>query len=140
KQAPRYDESKECDVCAAGEEWHYRYESRAQNRLIRYYTTNKCRSCPLQAKGPKNARGRRITRWVDEKFLEDMARRVRARPELMRRRQQLSEPTFGTIKRAMNQGYFLMRGLNKRGARISLTVLSYTLKHLMPTPHTTKTL
>src|SRR5256885_15607869 len=25
-------------------------------------------------------RGRRITRWVDEKLLEDMARRVRARP------------------------------------------------------------
>ena len=78
-----------------------------------------------------NQRGRRITRWVDEKFLEDMACRVRARPELMRRRQQLSEPPFGTIKRAMGQGYFLMRGLNKVGAETSLTVLSYNLKRVI---------
>jgi hypothetical protein len=60
-----------------------------------------------------------------------MARRVRARPEMMRRRQQLSEPPFGTIKRAMNQGYFLMRGLNQVGAEMSLTVLSYNLKRVI---------
>ena len=68
---------------------------------------------------------------MDEKFLEDMARRVRARPEVMRRRQQLSEPPFGTIKRAMNQGYFLTRGLSKVGAEMSLTVLSYNIKRVM---------
>ena len=67
----------------------------------------------------------------DEKLLEDMARRVRARPELMRRRQQLSEPPFGTIKRALNQGYFLTRGLSKVGAEMSLTVLSYNLKRVI---------
>jgi hypothetical protein len=60
-----------------------------------------------------------------------MARRVRARPEMMRRRRQLSEPPFGTIKRAMNQGYFLMRGLNQVGAEMSLTVLSYNLKRVI---------
>ena len=65
---------------------------------------------------------------MDEKFMDEMARRVRARPDLLRRRQQLSEPPFGTIKRAMNQGYFLMRGLDKVGAEMSLTVLSYNLK------------
>ena len=63
--------------------------------------------------------------------MEDMARRVRARPELMRRRQQLSEPPFGTIKRGMNQGYFLTRGLNKVGGEMSLTVLSYNLKRVI---------
>jgi transposase len=103
-------------------------ESFEQNRQIRYYTTGKCLACPLKAQCTTNARGRRITRWVDEKLLEDMARRVRARPELLRRRQQLSEPPFGTIKRAMNQGYFLLKGLDKVGAEMSLTVLSYNLK------------
>lgn|GEM_PF-4974964 len=34
----------------------------------------------------------------------------------MRQRQQLSEPPFGTIKRAMGQGYFLMKGLNTHSA------------------------
>jgi transposase len=128
KQDFSYDEAKDCYRCPAGAELTYRYQSFEQGRLIRYYTTSKCLTCPLKEKCTTNARGRRITRWVDEKFLDDMARRMRARPELMRRRQQLSEPPFGTIKRAMNQGYFLMRGLDKVGAEMSLTVLSYNLK------------
>ena len=131
KQDFSYEEEKDCYRCPAGEELTYRYESFEQNRQIRYYTTSKCRDCPLKARCTTNQRGRRITRWVDEKFLEDMARRVRARPELMRRRQQLSEAPFGTIKRAMGHSYFLMRGLNKVGAEMSLTVLSYNLKRVI---------
>src|SRR5882724_2121707 len=131
KQDFVYHEAKDCYRCPQGEELTYRYESFEQNRLIRYYTTGKCRDCPLKSKCTTNSRGRRITRWVDEKLLEDMARRVRARPEVMRRRQQLSEPPFGTIKRAMGHGYFLMRGLNKVGAEMCLTVLSYNLKRVI---------
>jgi hypothetical protein len=131
KQDFVYDEAQDCYRCPAGAELTFRYESFEQNRQIRYYTTSKCLNCPLKAQCTTNARGRRITRWVDEKLLEDMARRVRARPELLRRRQQLSEPPFGTIKRAMGQGYFLMKGLNKVGAEMSLTVLSYNLKRVI---------
>src|SRR6266446_3797207 len=131
KQDFVYEEAKDCYRCPAGEELTYRYESFEQNRLIRYYTTSKCRDCPLKARCTTNQRGRRISRWVDEKLLEDMARRVRARPEVMRRRQQLSEPPFGTIKRAMGHGYFLMRGLNKVGAEMSLTILSYNIKRVI---------
>ena len=128
KQDFTYDAAKDCYVCPAKAELHYRYESFEQGRQIRYYTTRQCLTCPLKSKCTTNARGRRITRWVDEKLLDDMARRVRARPEVMRRRQQLSEPPFGTIKRAMNQGYFLMKGLDKVSAEMSLTILSYNLK------------
>ena len=131
KQDFVYDEAKDCYRCPQGEELTYRYESFEQNRLIRYYVTPKCRDCPLKARCTTNQRGRRITRWVDEKLLEEMARRVRARPEMMRRRQQLSEPPFGTIKRAMGHGYFLMKGLNKVGAEMSLTVLSYNIKRVI---------
>ena len=131
KQDFVYDDEKDCYRCRAGEELTYRYQSFEQGRQIRYYTTSKCLTCPIKSKCTTNQRGRRITRWVDEKLLEDMARRVRARPQVMRRRQQLSEPPFGTIKRAMNQGYFLMRGLNKVGAEMSLTVLSYNLKRVI---------
>jgi transposase len=131
KQDFIYDEAKDCYRCPAGAELTFRYESFEHNRQIRYYTTSKCSGCPLKSKCTTNQRGRRISRWVDEKLLEDMARRVRARPELMRRRQQLSEPPFGTIKRAMGHSYFLMRGLHKVGAEMSLTVLSYNLKRVI---------
>jgi hypothetical protein len=131
KQDFVYDDAKDCYRCPQGEELTYRYESFELNRQIRYYATPRCRDCPIKARCTTNQRGRRITRWVDEKLLEDMARRVRARPEVMRRRQQLSEPPFGTIKRAMGHGYFLMKGLNKVGAEMSLTVLSYNLKRVI---------
>jgi transposase len=131
KQDFSYDEEKDCYGCPQGEELTYRYESFEQNRLIRYYTTSKCLTCPIKHRCTTNQRGRRITRWVDEKLLEEMARRVRARPEVMRRRQQLSEPPFGTIKRAMGHGYFLMKGLNKVGAEMSLTILSYNIKRVI---------
>jgi len=131
KQDFVYEEAKDCYRCPAGAELTYRYESFELNRQIRYYATPKCAGCPIRSKCTTNKRGRRISRWVDEKLLEDMARRVRARPEMMRRRQQLSEPPFGTIKRAMGQGYFLMRGLHKVGAEMSLTVLSYNLKRVV---------
>src|SRR5438034_7428914 len=131
KQDFVYDEAKDCYLCPAGEELTYRYESFEQGRQIRYYTTSKCLTCPIKHRCTTNQRGRRITRWVREKLLEEMARRVRARPEVMRRRQQLSEPPFGTIKRAMGHGYFLMRGLNKVSAEMSLTVLSYNLKRVI---------
>jgi transposase len=131
KQDFSYDAAKDCYRCPAGAELQFRYESFEHNRQIRYYTTSKCLDCPIKAQCTTNQRGRRISRWVDEKLLEDMARRVRARPELLRRRQQLSEPPFGTIKRAMGQGYFLLKGLNKVGAEMSLTVLSYNIKRVI---------
>src|SRR5437868_1251845 len=131
KQDFSYEEERDSYRCPAGAELTYRYQSFEQGRQIRYYTTSQCRDCLLKASCTTNSRGRRITRWVDEKLLEDMARRVRARPEVMRRRQQLSEPPFGTIKRAMGHGYFLMKGLNKVGAEMSLTILSYNIKRVI---------
>lgn len=45
-----------------------------------------------------------------------MASRLKARPELLDRRRETVEYPFGSIKQRMNQGAFLMRGLdNVRG-------------------------
>jgi hypothetical protein len=60
-----------------------------------------------------------------------MAERLRGSPEKMRLRGSLVEHPFGTMKRGMNQGYFLMKGLAKVGTEISLTVLSYNIKRVL---------
>ena len=46
-------------------------------------------------------------------------------------RQWLSEHPFGPIKRSMNQGYLLLRGLDKVAAEVSLTVLAYNIKRVI---------
>lgn len=127
-----YDPQKDCYRCPAGKELSYRSEMVEQDRLVRSYETFGCKSCELKSKCSINKKGRRrITRWVDEAILEAMARRVAEHPEKVELRKCLAEHPFGTIKRAMNQGYFLMRGLTKVGAETSLTILAYNLKRVI---------
>src|SRR5260370_30671381 len=49
--------SKDCYRCPAGAELTFRYESFELGRQIRYYTTSKCRGCPLRSKCTTNQRG-----------------------------------------------------------------------------------
>ena len=131
KEDFRYDSQKDCYVCPAGKELTYKYDSLELGREIRYYSTNECRQCEIKAKCTRNKRVRRITRWVDEQILERMSERVRASPEKMKKRKELAEHPFGTMKRAMTSGYFLMRGIKKVAAEMSLTVLGYNIKRVI---------
>jgi hypothetical protein len=74
---------------------------------------------------------RSITRLAQEWALDDMERRIRLHPEKLKRRKELVEHPFGKMKRSMNQGYFLMRGLNKVKTEISLTVIAYNMKRVL---------
>ena len=46
-------------------------------------------------------------------------------------RQWLSEHPFGTMKRGFNQGYLLLKGLDKVRGEVSLSFLSYNMKRAM---------
>ena len=60
-----------------------------------------------------------------------MAERLRARPELVDRRRETVEHPFGSIKQWMNQGTFLMRGLDNVRGEFSLTALVYNLRRAL---------
>ena len=60
-----------------------------------------------------------------------MAQRLKARPDVLDQRRQTVEHPFGTIKQWMNQGAFLMRGLEKVRAEFSLTALVYNLRRAL---------
>ena len=127
----RYDSVRDIYRCPQGAELSFRFGTVEAGRPIRYYKTPACQTCAAKALCTTNKEGRRITRWVDEHLLEDMARRVAARPERMQQRREFVEHPFGTIKRAMNQGYFLLKGLVKVRGELSLTVLAYNLKRVL---------
>ena len=127
-----YEPQKDCYRCPAGKELSYRYQTLEHGRLMRSYAISGCKSCELRSGCSINKKGiRAIKRWVDEAILEAMARRIAEHPEKVELRKCLVEHPFGTIKRAMNQGYFLMRGLSKVGAETSLTILAYNLKRVI---------
>lgn len=64
-------------------------------------------------------------------MLDAVADRVRGNPQVIKQRKQIVEQPFGTMKRSMNQGYFLMHGLPKVRAEMSLTVPAYNLKRVL---------
>jgi transposase len=131
KERFHYDTDKDIYVCPAGEELRYRFGTKEKGRAIRYYSTSACGRCALKAQCTRNKRNRRITRWEYEDVLERMKQRVDQHPELMRQRKMIVEHPFGTIKRWMEQSYFLMRGKNKVSAEMSLTVLAYNLRRVI---------
>jgi hypothetical protein len=97
---------------------------------VRYYATSACVGCRVRSLCTTNTAGRRITRSEEEWILDDMERRNRMHPEKIKRRKEIVEHPFGTIKRSMNQGYFLMRGIQKVKTEMSLTVIAYNMKRV----------
>jgi transposase len=126
-----YDGATDTYQCPAGESLTFRFETVEVGRHIRYYATSACKAWALKQACTRSKEGRRITRWVDEHLLEEMAQRVGRRPEVMKRRKTLVEHPFGTMKRGWDAGYFLMRGLEKGRAEFSLTVLAYNLRRVL---------
>jgi transposase len=117
--------------CPAGETLTYRTTTVELGRTIKNYRTSACRRCALRPRCTRNQDGRKLTRWVDEHLLERMAQRLKRDRGLYAQRKALSEHPFGTMKRAMDQGYFLLKGLRKVRGEFSLTVLAYNLKRVM---------
>jgi len=136
----RYDPDQDRYRCPQGAELDFRFATVENGRAMRYYATTACRTCAARALCTSNKGGRRITRWADEHLLDEMAERVKAHPEIVGQRKALSEHPFGTLKRAMGQGYFLMKGLLKVNTEMSLTVLAYNLKRALSLLGVTKLL
>jgi transposase len=109
----------------------FRFATVELGRPLRYYATTACRACAIKARCTRNKEGRRMTRWVHEHILERMQKRVEANPAMMKRRKQIVEHPFGTIKYWHDQGYFLMKGLKKVRAEFSLSTLAYNLRRVM---------
>lgn len=124
-----YDAKRDVYKCPAGALLTYRTQDKQKQQKL--YATGACIGCSIKRQCTTRAQGRIIKRLTDEEVLDRMALRVRCHPEKLGLRKRLVEHPFGTMKRAMNQGYFLMKGKKKVAAEMSLTVLAYNIKRAM---------
>ena len=116
--------------CPAGKRLTYRFSTTERGRDIRYYIASDCKKCDLKKQCTRND-FRRLTRLNDEAVLDEMAARIRENPQKMSLRKTLAEHPFGTLKRAMNQGYFLLKGIQKVSTEMSLSVMAYNMKRAL---------
>lgn len=125
----RYDTDRDVYVCPAAQALSFQRTEQHDGRPMRIYANAAaCRDCPLAQRCHANKDGRYIRRPPEAALLEEMRLRVKKHPELMRLRQQIVEHPFGTIKRWMDQGYFLLRGRRKTRGEFALSALAYNLK------------
>jgi len=127
----RYDAERDLYVCPQGEELLFRRLNQEHGKQYKIYKTKACSGCPLRAQCTTSKYGRKISRWVHQEVLERLQARNRGRPDLLKQRKTLAEHPFGTIKGSMNQGGFLLKGINKVTIEFGLTVLAYNFKRVL---------
>jgi len=128
KERFTYDPAADAYHCPGGRLLDTRYRSVTRGHVsIQYSSPAACAACTIRARCT-GGRWRRINRWENEAVLERMARRLADRPGILNVRRETVEHPFGSIKQWMNQGAFLMRGLEKVRAEFSLTALAYNLR------------
>jgi transposase len=110
--------------CPAGEQLPKKTKS-TKNRLY-LYTTEACKGCRRKEQCTPGTQ-RWVSRHFEEDVLNEVADRTAANPLMMRRRKAMAEHPFGTLKRRMDGGRFLLRGLQKVKAEISLAATAYNL-------------
>ena len=126
----RYDPDQDVYICPAGETLSPNHEGKSRDlKKIDYSNPAACPACPLRSRCTTDRR--RVSRLENEAVLDRMAARLKARPEILDRRREIVEHPFGSIKQWMNQGAFLMKGLDNVRAEFSLTALVYNLRRAL---------
>ena len=127
----QYDAASDSFVCPARQRLHP-YSSSLLRGLNKINYTNKlaCDDCTIRSRCTAG-RFRTVSRLENEAVLDRMQARIARRPDILDRRRETVEHPFGSIKQWMNQGAFLMRGLQKVRAEFSLTALAYNLRRVL---------
>ncbi len=126
-----YDMGTDTFVCPAGNKLVFSYLDRAHQKNIRVYRTDECFSCEhFMTRCTTNKHGRTLWRWEHAEVLDELRERMLREPEKMALRKKLVEHPFGSMKRAFNQGYVLLKGLRKVKGEVGFTMLAYNMRRV----------
>lgn len=121
--------------CPAGHLLNYQSCREEAGKQIWNYRSSApvCAKCPLKKQClPSKTAYRVVTRWEHEEVLEaHLQRMAKDGKRKMRQRKGLCEHPFGTLKLMCGWTHFLVRGLDKVKAEMSLLVLSYNFKRVL---------
>jgi len=122
-----YDPQTNTYGCPAGAQLGLRRTRQEDGKLIyEYENAAACANCPLRSRCTPKER-RIVSRWEHENCLERVRSNLKAHPEKLAKRKELIEHCFGTVKWLLPGG-FLLKGLEKVQAEISLAHIAYNMK------------
>ncbi len=122
-----YDPGRDLYRCPAGAELKRRRRMEVGGKgVLNYDNPKACATCSLRTRCAASGH-RTVSRWEHEASLEQMAAAVAAHPETLAARGSLIEHCWGTMKWLLPGG-FLVRGLERVGAEVSLAHWAYNFK------------
>jgi F420-0:gamma-glutamyl ligase len=130
-----YNKEDDTYTCPQGEtlkttgSWHEKKDGNKVHYRFKKYRTTVCKECPVRHLCTAKADGRReIDRSEFAEAVEQNKQRYRENYELYRKRQEINEHIFGTIKRQWGFNHTNLRGLEKVNGEHSLIMLVYNIK------------
>ncbi|MFZ5953645.1 MAG: IS1182 family transposase [Candidatus Dependentiae bacterium] len=128
----KYHKDHDCYVCPCNNVLLFYEKRKAKKGGYNY--TYKCVdhvNCPFKNKCTTSKLGRYVNRWEHEDIINNMKESILEDKDKVKKRKAIVEHPFGTIKREMDQGYFLMRGKDKVNTEFALTSLVYNIKRVI---------
>lgn len=128
-----FDKTNDCYTCPQGEilttngRWH-------QDKTYRFkrYTTTACKTCPAKPECSKAICGKAIQRSEYQELVDNNKKRINENKELYRKRQQIVEHPYGTIKRQWGFSYILTKkGIDRASADVGFIMIAYNLRRII---------
>jgi transposase len=107
------------------------YEKRRQNRntyTVKNYRTRQCKGCPVKSLCTSYSGSRQIERSEYQEVVEENNNRVNANAALFKKRQQIVEHPFGTVKRGWGYSYTLLQSIKKVNGEWAIIFTMYNLR------------
>lgn len=127
----KYDKEKDIYLCPANQELKRVKHRKKDVKQIKYKNYKACEKCEYKDRCTTAKRGRTISRSKDQDFLDTVDARTQENMDKYLLRQMIVEHPYGTIKRAMDGGYYLCRGMESVVGETSLILLAYNFKRVL---------
>jgi len=125
--------TQDCYTCPQGEKlttngkWH-----KAKTYNFKRYTTKACKTCIVKPECSKAKCGKAIQRSEYQELVDNNKKRIAENKELYRKRQQIVEHPYGTIKRQWGFSYILTKkGINRASADVGFMMTAYNLRRII---------
>jgi hypothetical protein len=127
----KYDEGNDGYICPQGnllKAYNHRKEYAKEKDIRRYQNFEACSICPVKDKCSDNEKGRTIQDRPFQRVADEVDRRTEEFLDMYKKRKQMVEHPFGTIKRALGFSFFLTRRTENVRTESLLHFLVYNMK------------
>lgn len=127
-----YDKQNDYYLCPQGQKltssgtWYQHHPYKTKQ-----FKTKACLDCPVKSLCTTSPKGRLIERSENIESTQRNRDAIERNKELYRRRQEIVEHPFGTMKRQWGFDYTLMKGKRKVDGEVGLIFIAYLLRRLI---------